>query len=264
MSRRCWYFLPLLLCALPRAASGQPKQPTTPAQQAWALGQQAMEREEFEAAIGQFQLSLRLDPALVQNHLSLAAAYLARSEDERAVGHLARYVTARPAHLIARAHLAEVLLRLERPEEAREQFERFIADVQDHPRLASEHLVHCHSRLMEIAQRAGDDYAEHLHRGIGLYRLARKRAALAGSGGLSAEALLFQAAAELVLARRERPDEARPCWYLYQVWTQLAQQQPAMRWLRATEGLAPFSELTAAEKRDLHLACQHRLTAFRK
>src|SRR5207302_434000 len=147
---------------------------------------------------------------------------LARADDERAVGHLARYVTARPDHLIARAHLAEVLLRLERSEEARDQFERFIADVQDHPRLAADHLVHCHSRLMEIAQREGDDYAEHLHRGIGLYRLARKRMRLAGGGGLNSEGLLFQAAAELVLARRERPEEARPCWYLYRVWTQLA------------------------------------------
>ena len=65
---------------------------------------------------------------------------------------------------------------------------------------------------------------------------------------MSAESLLCKAAGELILARRERPDEARPCWYLFEVWSQLAQRQPAARWLRAAEDAAPFSYLTPAER----------------
>ena len=74
--------------------------------------------------------------------------------------------------------------------------------------------------------------------------------------GLSTEALLCKAAAELGLARMKRPSEARPCWYLHEVWSRLAQQHPAARWLRAAEAAAPFSYLTPAEQRDLRLACR--------
>ena len=108
---------------------------------------------------------------------------------------------------------------------------------------------------MDIAQRIEDDYASHLHRGIALYWLARQRGELPDDGGeLSSESLLCQSASELVLARRQRPDEARPCWYLHEVWTRLAQNQPATRWLRAAEEAAAFSYLTPAEQQRLHFA----------
>ena len=55
------------------------------------------------------------------------------------------------------------------------QFERFVADIQDNQDLAGQHLVHCHSRLMEIARAAEDAYSEHLNRGIGLYLVAVQR-----------------------------------------------------------------------------------------
>jgi tetratricopeptide (TPR) repeat protein len=162
-----------------------------------------------------------------------------------------------PEHHVVRANYAELLLRLHRTAEARAQFERFVADVQDDPQLAK-HLVHCHSRLMEIAQEEGDDYAEHLHRGIGLYLLARERAELPDDvteDELTVEAVLCKAAGELTVARMARRDEARPCWYLYAVWSSLGQRQPALRHLRLADALAPFSDLTPAEKRDLALAC---------
>jgi hypothetical protein len=40
------------------------------------------------------------------------------------------------------------------------------------------------------------------------------------------------------------------------VWTELAQQQPASRCLRAAEAAALLSYLTPVEQRDLHLACR--------
>jgi tetratricopeptide (TPR) repeat protein len=191
-----------------------------------------------------------------RRHLGLAAACVERGDEAGAAEHLAEYVAAFPDHHVVRAHYAELLLRLGRAQEAREEFERFIADVQERPELRAKHLVHCHSRLMEIAEAEGDEYAEHLHRGIGLYVLACERADLPDpeDGELSAEGLLCKAAGELTMARLARRDEARPCWYLYEVWTRLDQRQPALRHLREAGAAAPFSYLTPSEKRDLELS----------
>jgi tetratricopeptide (TPR) repeat protein len=246
----CW-----LLSVIGVARAGEPTTPTTPAQLLWQRGQDLMLDGAPDQAITCYRQSLKLEPKLTQNHLSLAAAFLARGEDEKAAESLARYVDLQPDHLMARAHYAELLLRLNRPEPARVQFERFIADIQDRAELAEEHLVHCHSRLMEIAEAAEDDYAAHLHRGIGLYFLARARAQVGDADqARHAESLLCKAAGELALARQCRPDEARPCWYLFEVWSHLALRQPATRSLQAAEAAAAFTYLTPAEQRSLQLA----------
>lgn len=235
---------------------GQAPSAEAPALRAWQDGQRAIHDGNAPQAIACYQESLRLDPNLARNHLSLSAAYLGLGQDEQAAPHLARYLAAQPDHLVVRSHYAELLLRLERRGEARAQFERFIAEVQDHEGLARQHLVHCHSRLMEIAEGDEDEYGEHLNRGIGLYLLACQRAQLPDpEGTLSTEGLLCKAAGELTIARLRRPDEARPWWYLHAVWTELAQQQPAGRCLRAAAAASPLTYLTPAEQRDLHLAC---------
>src|SRR5262249_4423813 len=97
---------------------------------------------------------------------------------------------------------------------------------------------------------------ERLNRGIGLCLVARERAGLPDpeDGQLSVESVLCKAAGELTMAHLERRDEARPCWYLYAVWSRLGQRQPALRHLREADATAPFSYLTPAEKRDLELA----------
>ena len=196
------------------------------------------------------------DAGPVRAHLSLAAACLEKGEPASAEPHLAKYVTAFPDHHVVRAHWAELLLRLKRRPEARAQFERFVADIQDVPELASKHLIHCHSRLMEIAEAEGDDYAEHLHRGIGLFLLARERAALGDpdEGALTVEGVLCKAAGELTVARVRRRDEARPSWYLYEVWTCLDRRGQALRHLREADDAAPFSDLTPTERRQLRMA----------
>jgi hypothetical protein len=108
---------------------------------------------------------------------------------------------------------------------------------------------------MEIAEAEGDDYGEHLHRGIGVFFLACERVVLPDlQGKLSAEGLFCQAAGELALARLDRPEEARPCWYLHEVWTRLNQSGPAIKNLRTAMAAAPFCSLTPVERRDLHLA----------
>jgi len=248
--------LACLFALLVALSAAEPATPPTPALALWQEGQKAMGEGRTDEAIEHYQRSLQADPTLARNHLSLAAAFLARGEDERAAPYLERYVEAQPDHLVVRAHYAELLLRLKRPGAARAQFERFIADAQDDEALARQHLVHCHSRLMEIAEGAEDDYGEHLHRGIGLYLLACQSEDLEADCRLSVEGTLFKAIAELTLARLARPEEARPCWYLYAAWSRLAQQQPAARWLRTAEAAAPLSDLTPSERRRLQLACR--------
>lgn len=223
----------------------------------WDLGQQAMRQGEPDKAITFYQRSLVADPNLVRNHLSLAAAYLEMGDDAAASTHLGQYVNANPDQLVMRVHLADLLLRLEHITEARAEYERCVAAAQDHEQPGAGQLVHCHTKLMELAEANEDVYAEHLHRGIGLYLLARQRAALPDpEEELPPQALLCKAAGELTLAHLERPDEARPSWYLHEVWSRLAQRQPALRSLRAATSAAPFTFLTSAEKRSLQLACQ--------
>jgi tetratricopeptide (TPR) repeat protein len=246
------FFLPclaVLLCAPALIAAG-------PAEEAWQTGQREMERDRIREALGHFRTALRLDPNFAQARLSLAAAHLALGEEKQALPHLKGYLDARPEHFLIRLHYGELLFRLEYVEEASDQIERVVRDVQEYPKLADDHLVGCHTRLMEIARELGDAYAENLHRGIGLYLLARKRAEVGDERGqLVAQEMFCKAAAELTLARLRRPDEARPCWYLHGVWSQLSQRQPAVKWLRKAEEAAPFSSLTPVEKRDLYLSC---------
>ena len=257
--RHFWLGLAILSLSCHSLAIWAPPGNPDEAERLWDQGQAAMKRGEPDEAIAFYERSLFADPKLLRNHLSLASAYLEKGDDAASCEHLTKYVAAHPEHAVMRAHLAELLLRLHRSAEARAEFERFIADVQDDQPLAARHLVHCHSRLMEIAEEDQDEYAEHLHRGIGLYLLACRRADVADPDGeLCPESLLCKAAGELNLACLERPEEARPSWYLYGVWSKLGQQQPALRCLRAADDAGPFTYLTPTEKRDLRLACHCR------
>jgi tetratricopeptide (TPR) repeat protein len=245
----------LLLLVVVRYGAAAEQLP--PAVQRWQMGQEALRNGNVDEAIELYRQSLQLDGALTRNYLSLAAAYSAKGDDDRALEHLLRYVQKQPDHVMARAHLAEMLLRLKRPAAARPQFERCAADMQDHPEMDAEKLIHCESRLMELAESFDDDFAEHLHRGIGLYLLGCQRATLPDPNGqLAVQGVFFRAAAELSAARVERPDEARPCWYLHLVWSRLGQQHPANRWLRRAEAAAALADLTPAERRELQAACR--------
>jgi tetratricopeptide (TPR) repeat protein len=258
--------LACVLLLAPSFAHAEEPLLTSPGMPDWQKGQQAMLDGETEKAISLFQQSLKQDPDLIRNRLSLAAAYLAVGEEKQAAEQLERYLDVKPEHFLVRGQYAELLWRLDRLESAREQFERFDADIQDCETPAQQQLVHCHSRLMDIASRTEDDYARHLHRGIALYWLARQSSETIGAEDeLPSEGLFCQSASELVQARRARPEEARPSWYLYEVWSQLGQKQPATRWLRIASEYAPLSYLTPAEQRGLHFARRRQIeTALRR
>jgi len=181
--------------------------------------------------------------------LTEAAKHLDAGDEAAALPCLTRYVAAHPEQVTIRAHLAELLLRLKKPAEAREQLERYVADAQAQGDSAAKHLVHCHTRLVEIAVEQGDEYSEHLNRGIGLFRVAE--GLLHRDGGEDdpkAQSVLFQAIAELKLAAKYRPEEARPHWYLYECWSHLGQSQPAREHLARARRLAPSGHLTPAEE----------------
>lgn len=178
--------------------------------------------------------------------LTLAAECLQRGEKQAAAIHLEAHVRRHPDQPMFRAHLAELLWKLDRGADARAHFERFVADAQDGAGPVRGHLVHCHTRLMEIARDDGDRYAEAFHRGAGLLRLAEQ--------GAAGEEVLCQAVKALIEARDLRPGDPRPLAYLALAHARAGNPRAAQV-ARAAARNAPMSaSLTPAERRGLALA----------
>jgi tetratricopeptide (TPR) repeat protein len=249
----CLTILGVVLLAQPPRGLGQDPR----AKAIWETGQAALHRGNQEQAIACFEQSLKMDPSFTRPHLSLAAAYMEMGNQQAALPHLTQYVQANPDQALVRVHYAELLVRLHMINEARTQFEQFIGQAQDHPEIAPVLLIQSHSKLMELAETAEDDYAEHLNRGIGLYLLACQRAGMpAEDGPMSTEGLLCRAVQALKRAAEQQPEEARPQWYLYLAWSRLEQRSQALRALHEADRTAAFSYLTAAEEQQIQLACR--------
>jgi hypothetical protein len=157
--------------------------------------------------------------------------------------------------LLIRLHHAGLLVKHHRESEAKCQYELSIREAEEMSPSPLRQLVHIHSKLMDLAINEEDDFAEHFHRGVGLYYLACQSNEVGETTGkLNVESLLCQAAGELSLAKLLQPSEARPCWFLYLVWVKLGQKRPAARNLRDAEKVSSLSYLTPAERRLLYLA----------
>ena len=156
-----------------------------------------------EKAIASYQESLATDPECTRNHMSLAAVYLEVGKDAEACVHLAKLVAAHPEHaVVPRRVMPSFFCACTGLTRVVSAVRALHWDMQDRGDEALSAMIHCHSRLMEIAEAEEDDYAAHLHRGIGLFLLARERTALAvPEGELPAEGLLCKAAGELNMAR---------------------------------------------------------------
>jgi hypothetical protein len=185
--------------------------------------------------------------------LAQAARCIERGDDAGAVPYLRKQIEAFPDQIMMRAYLAELLTRLKQVSGAKEQFERFIeaAQLTDGP--AKKHQVHCHTRLMELAQERDDLYSEKLHRGIGLYLLAQQKEVYDEDHPELREQLLFKAIRELESAQEYRKREARPAWYAWRCWSLLDQPRPAERALQTCQKNAPFSDLTPWERSELRM-----------
>lgn len=187
--------------------------------------------------------------------LALAAACLDRGDEAGALPHLRSHVEAYPDAVMMRAYLAELLLKLGQPQEARVEFERVIQDADGETGPISKHQVHCHTRLMEIAQETDDLFAEELHRGVGLVLLVRQWRAEPEhtSDDPMTQQTLAKAVAALRAAQEQNPDDPRPTVYLAEAYEQLGQSSAARSARRAARAFRPdfgfsVSELDAIER----------------
>jgi len=186
-------------------------------------------------------------PAVDVDHLARAAACVERGDEPAAVPHLEAHLAARPDAVMIRAYLAELLLRTGKPADARAEFERFTRQACGMTGEAGRHLVHAHTRLMEIAEAANDPFAEHLHRGIALVLMVRQwEGEPPTDHGELTEATLAKAARELRLAERREPTDPRPSVYLAEVYDRLGQPTAARTAARRVK--RPDAGLTGAEQ----------------
>lgn len=178
--------------------------------------------------------------------LLLAARCLDSGDEAGAVPHLESHVRRHPDQVMFRANLAEVLFRLGRHHEAREQFARFVADAQPLAGAPRKHLVHCHTRLMDLARESGDRFGESLHRGVGLYLLAAdgQSSGSAADDGFREE-MLCKAVRALREAKDLRPHDPRADVYLADALARAG--SPAADGFRRVAAHAGPGELTAAE-----------------
>ena len=176
------------------------------------------------------------------DHLTPAADALGRGDRSAAAVHLAAHVRRHPDQLMFRAQLAELLFTLDRAAEAKAEFERFAADAQSAGGPVRKHLVHCHTRLMELAGRADDRFAERFHRGVGLARLAADL-----GDDEAAEEVVCQALRALTEARGLRPADPRVHLYLADAYDLTGNRRAAEVSRATARDRAGPGSLTAAE-----------------
>lgn len=189
------------------------------------------------------EAAVELDP------LTLAADCLARGDEPAAANHFEAYVCRNPDQLMFRVHLADLLFKIHRADDARHHYERFIADAQDSTGTPQSRLVHCHTRLMEIAQEADDRFAELFHRGVGLAILTRQES----DDPETREEILCKAITTLVEAKNLRPSDPRVCVYLAEAHERAGNRRAADAARAAARNKLTPQGLTSNELRQLEL-----------
>ena len=183
--------------------------------------------------------SLPTVPVLVESPadsaLERAADLLERGDSASALPHFRTYLTAFPEAVAVRFQLAELLFRLNKPHDARAEFETCLAGFASSSKPMPQ-LVQCHTRLMALAEDRGDDFGEHLHRGIGLYLLVRRwDADSARRDEVAAEQTLSQALDALAAAARLRPGDAAVAEHRALILDRLGLPSAAIRWTSRPE-----------------------------
>jgi predicted Zn-dependent protease len=159
--------------------------------------------------------------------LTLAAECLERGDCARAATHLEAYVCRHPEQVLFRAQLAEVLIRAGRDATAKVHYERFIAEAQTTTGPLRDHLVAAHTRLMEIAQRSDDSFAELFHRGAGLLLLVKQHEKSADADQGFGEEMLCNAIKALAEAKKRNPNDARTRVYLAEAYERSGNRRAA-------------------------------------
>ena len=162
------------------------------------------------------------------DHLRLAAERLDCADEMGALPHLKAHLRQQPDAVMVRAYLGELLMKTGNLPESKLHFEQFTREAAEASGPAKRHLVHVHTRLMELAGQTDDIFGEQLHRGIGLVLLVKQwhddgdpaDAALT-------ERTLVQAAKALKNADAEKPGDALVWFYLAEAWSELGQPSSA-------------------------------------
>ena len=191
------------------------------------------------------------------DHLRLAAEHLDRADEAGAVPHLLAHLRLQPDALMVRAYLGELLMKTGNRPESQSQFERFTRDAAGATGPAKKHLIHVHTRLMELAGQTDDTFGEQLHRGIGLLLLVKQwHESSAPADEALAERTLVQAAQALKRADGEKPNEARVWLYLAEVWYELEQPSSARNAIRKVRQCQPAWTLNSQERELLRSRCR--------
>ena len=181
--------------------------------------------------------------------LTRAARCLEVDDESGAVPHLRAHLATYPDALMIRAYLGELLMKLGRSAEAEVELSRVIAESPVDAGAMTKPLIHCHTRLMELAQTTNDTFREELHRGVGLFRLVQQwRQEPASHDPTLTQQTLAKAAAALRAAQELAPDDPRPALYLAEVYEQLGQIAAARWQRRQARNLLPYDRLSTAER----------------
>ena len=181
--------------------------------------------------------------------LTLAAECLERGDRANAAVHLEAYVCRHPEQIMFRAQLAELLVRVGRDDDAKAHYERFIADAQRATGAPRNHIVSAHTRLMEIATRADDRFAEIFHRGVGLLLLVKEQEKLADADAGLGEEMLCKAMKALQEAKELNPSDARTRAYLAEVYERSGNRRGAEAERVAARTAFIPGQLTTTERR---------------
>jgi tetratricopeptide (TPR) repeat protein len=196
---------------------------------------------------------MRSDPREPEDHLAKAAQCIDRGDEPAAITHLSAHVRARPDAAMIRAYLAELLFQQGQFPESRRHFERFSFESHAENPEQLKPLVHCHTRLMQIAEEQNDSYREHLHRGIGLVLLVRQWDQEADPGAPEMkEQTLTKAAAALRGAVAVKAADPRALVYLAETYSQMGQASSARTAARKAKALLPDAGLTDQEHELIH------------
>ncbi len=169
-------------------------------------------------------------PPLVEaqdDPLTRAADCMAKGDQAAAARHLEVYVREHPGQLMFRVQLAELLVRVGRDDAAKVHFERFAADARRATGPPKDHLVHAHTRLLEISRREGDEFGEAFHRGVGLLELLKELEATPNVDETFREETLCQALKALTEARAKNPQDAATRAFLAEVYERAGNRRAA-------------------------------------
>lgn len=176
----------------------------------------------------------RTEPAGLDSEsdlLAIVADCLERGDRTSAARGLETYVRRHPDQPLFRAQLAELYVQLGRDHEARYHFQRFVALTPATNQSLRAYRVHAYTRLMELAQRRGDRFAEEYHRGLGLIALLEELDDEAGHDPGLREEVWCQAVRALRQAEQLKPGYPGLSRALAEVYNQVGNDRAAaLQW----------------------------------